>query len=67
MNRRQFARSAAAIAGASLLRGAGKSLRVYVGTYSSPQGPEGSKGRGSGIYLFDMDIAERLSHAALRL
>jgi 6-phosphogluconolactonase (cycloisomerase 2 family) len=26
-----------------------------VGTYSSPQGPEGSKGRGGGIYLFDMD------------
>src|SRR5690348_1646985 len=25
---------------------------AYVGTYSSPQGPEGSKGRGEGIYLF---------------
>jgi 6-phosphogluconolactonase (cycloisomerase 2 family) len=30
-------------------------LRAYVGTYSSPQGPEGSKGRGKGIYLFEMD------------
>jgi len=42
-------------AGASLLRGAAKPLRLYVGTYSSPQGPEGAKGRGSGIYLFEMD------------
>ncbi len=28
---------------------------AYVGTYSSPQGPEGSKGNGQGIYLFQMD------------
>ena len=28
---------------------------AYVGTYSSPQGPEGSRGRGQGIYLFEMD------------
>jgi len=28
---------------------------AYVGTYSSPQGPEGSRGRGEGIYLFEMD------------
>ena len=27
---------------------------AYVGTYSSPQGPEGSKGNGQGIYLFQM-------------
>src|SRR6185312_14749138 len=33
----------------------GKSLFAYVGTYSSPQGPEGSKGRGQGIYLFRTD------------
>lgn len=38
-----------------MLRAAGKPVRAYVGTYSSPQGPEGSKGRGSGIYCFDMD------------
>lgn len=31
--------------------------RAYVGTYSSPQGPEGSKGNGDGIYLFEMDAA----------
>ncbi len=30
---------------------------LYVGTYSSPEGPEGSKGRGQGIYLFEMDPA----------
>jgi 6-phosphogluconolactonase (cycloisomerase 2 family) len=28
---------------------------AYVGTYSSPQGPEGSKGNGRGIYLFEMN------------
>jgi 6-phosphogluconolactonase (cycloisomerase 2 family) len=30
---------------------------AYVGAYSSPQGPEGSRGRGEGIYLFEMDPA----------
>jgi 6-phosphogluconolactonase len=30
---------------------------LYVGTYSSPDGPEGSKGNGQGIYLFAMDAA----------
>ena len=30
---------------------------AYVGSYSSPQGPEGSKGYGRGIYLFEMDPA----------
>ncbi len=34
---------------------AGGSILAYVGTYSSPQGPEGSKGNGQGIYLFQMD------------
>lgn len=28
---------------------------AYVGTYSNPQGPEGSKGRGEGIYLFEVN------------
>ncbi len=56
MNRRQFAKRAVLTAAAGpMLRGAGKPVRAYVGTYSSPQGPEGSKGRGSGIYVFDMD------------
>jgi 6-phosphogluconolactonase (cycloisomerase 2 family) len=30
---------------------------AYVGTYSSPEGPEGSKGNGRGIYLFEVDRA----------
>ena len=29
----------------------------YIASYSSPQGPEGSKGYGKGIYLFEMDPA----------
>lgn len=32
-----------------------RSILAYVGTYSSPQGPEGSKGNGQGIYLYQMD------------
>ncbi len=35
----------------------GKPRLLYVGTYSSPAGPEGSPGRGQGIYLFEMDPA----------
>jgi 6-phosphogluconolactonase (cycloisomerase 2 family) len=34
-----------------------KAILAYVGTYSSPQGPEGSKGNGQGIYLFQMNPA----------
>jgi 6-phosphogluconolactonase (cycloisomerase 2 family) len=30
---------------------------AYVGTYSSPEGPEGSKGNGKGIYVFAVDLA----------
>ncbi len=30
-------------------------MLAYVGTYSNPQGPEGSKGRGAGMYLFEVD------------
>jgi 6-phosphogluconolactonase (cycloisomerase 2 family) len=36
---------------------AGRPVLAYVGSYSSPQGPEGSKGYGRGIYLFEMDPA----------
>jgi len=32
-------------------------ILAYVGTYSSPQGPEGSHGHGKGIYLFQMHPA----------
>ncbi len=42
------------------------SILAYVGTYSSPQGPEGSKGYGQGIYLFRMDPATgALSQSAI--
>lgn len=30
---------------------------AYVATYSAAHGPEGSRGRGQGIYLFEMDAA----------
>lgn len=33
----------------------GAPILAYVGTYSSPQGPEGSKGNGAGIYLFEVE------------
>jgi 6-phosphogluconolactonase len=32
-------------------------ILTYVGTYSSPQGPEGAPGRGQGIYLYAMNPA----------
>jgi len=45
----------------SLTQGQGKSsngsILACVGTYSSPQGPEGSVGYGQGIYLFEMNPA----------
>lgn len=34
-----------------------RTVLAYVASYSSPQGPEGSKGNGEGIYLFAMDPA----------
>lgn len=37
-------------------RGVRKAL-AYVGSYSSPQGPEGAVGHGQGIYLLEMDPA----------
>jgi 6-phosphogluconolactonase (cycloisomerase 2 family) len=65
VSRRGFLSAAAlAAAGASLPAAArepaapaGRPLFAYVGSYSSPQGPEGSKGYGRGIYLFEMDPA----------
>jgi 6-phosphogluconolactonase len=33
------------------------SMLAYIGTYSSPQGPEGSIGYGQGIYLFEVNLA----------
>ena len=32
-------------------------ILAYVGTYSSPEGPEGSRGYGQGIYLFETNPA----------
>src|SRR5260370_5053825 len=32
-----------------------RSTLAYVGTYSAPQGPEGSTGNGQGIYLFQVN------------
>jgi 6-phosphogluconolactonase len=45
----RFRASAATVARPAVL--------AYVGSYSSPQGPEGSTGRGRGIYVFAMDPA----------
>jgi 6-phosphogluconolactonase len=65
-SRRAFISKAAALSvGSSLLararqqpaRRGGGPILAYVGTYSSPQGPEGSKGHGQGIYLFEMNPA----------
>lgn len=48
----------AAAAGPALARtSAGRHVLAYVGTYSSPQGPEGSKGYGKGVHVFEMDPA----------
>ena len=65
ISRRGFL-SAATLAAASaslsaVARGSGadadRPLLAYVGSYSSPQGAEGSIGRGQGIYLFEMNPA----------
>lgn len=58
-SRRAFLGGAAALSafGPALARAAqGNTMHLaYVGSYSSPEGPEGSKGNGQGIYLFEMD------------
>jgi 6-phosphogluconolactonase (cycloisomerase 2 family) len=48
---------ALARAGRSLSNPASRRILAFVGTYSSPQGPEGSIGRGRGIYVFEMNPA----------
>src|SRR5438445_2544665 len=57
-------RPALARVGGRQAHSAHRPILAYVGTYSSPQGPEGSAGYGRGIYLFQMDpstgaLAER--------
>jgi 6-phosphogluconolactonase (cycloisomerase 2 family) len=56
ISRRGFLQGTAALAasGPAFAR-PGERVFAYVGSYSSPQGPEGSKGYGSGIYLFHME------------
>ncbi len=46
---------ATAVSSAALAAAKGREPLLYVGSYSSPQGPEGSHGHGEGIYLFSMD------------
>jgi 6-phosphogluconolactonase len=56
MRRREFlCGSTAALAAGSAAQV--RSRLAYVASYSNPQGPEGSHGNGSGIYLFAMNPA----------
>ncbi len=64
--RREFLKAATILAAAGPLRASAGPLQAtsmkgpilaYVGTYSSPQGPEGSTGNGQGIYLCEMNPA----------
>ena len=56
LSRRGFLKSAVALSAAPALGIQNRSsILAYVGTYSSPQGPEGSKANGQGIYLFEMN------------
>src|SRR5579863_5637686 len=52
-----FVRPSFAQIGRSRGNSAKRSILAYAGTYSSPQGPEGSRGNGQGIYLFQVDLA----------
>lgn len=45
------------IPAAALAQPRPRSVLAYVGSYSNPQGPEGSHGNGQGIYLFQMNPA----------
>lgn len=55
LDRRDFLKSLAAMT--TIANAQSSQVLLYVGTYSSPDGPEGSKGNGQGIYLFSMDTA----------
>jgi 6-phosphogluconolactonase len=56
ISRRALLKTTAALA-APLRALQTRPILAYVGTYSSPQGPEGSRGNGQGIYLFEMNPA----------
>ena len=55
-SRRTFLKAGTLAAASRIVAGqtARRPPLAYVATYSSPQGPEGSKGNGEGIYLFEM-------------
>ena len=59
LSRRRLIQASSALAlslfGAPAASRESSRVLAYVGTYSSPQGPEGSKGNGKGIYIFAMD------------
>ena len=63
VSRRRLLKTAAGLAAAPVFAQPGGSqggvrngsILAYAGSYSSPEGPEGSKGRGQGIYLFHMN------------
>ncbi len=57
MSRRTVLKSAAAFGASGLAAGQDRPLLAYAGCYSSPQGPEGSKGNGHGICLYEMNRA----------
>lgn len=57
-SRREVLKTAGALAAAPRMGAQAPSKRlVYIASYSSPQGPEGSAGHGGGVYLFEMDPA----------
>jgi 6-phosphogluconolactonase len=59
-SRREFLQRAAftsAVVPALAWASGQRPVLAYVGTYSSPQGPEGSKGYGQGIHIFELDPA----------
>jgi len=49
--------AALARAGQGSTESSPRRILAWVGTYSSPQGPEGAKGRGQGIYVLEMNPA----------
>src|SRR3954452_25483776 len=55
MQRRDFLKSIAIMS--TMANAQQQPILLYVGTYSNPDGPEGSKWHRQGIYLFAMDPA----------
>ena len=57
LSRRTFGKALLASAATAAMPASGDSKRalLYLGTYSSPEGPEGSRGNGKGIYLMEMN------------